>query len=75
MDKIRLQDFFSFLLLVSLAISFLFSYVVRLPFEGIRCQDLGSFGNSVIFLFVAFLINHATQVVRDQFEWSQIPHS
>jgi hypothetical protein len=42
MDKIRPQDFLSFLLpglLVSLAISFLFSYVVPLLPEGIRCQD------------------------------------
>ena len=59
MDKIRLYDFLSFLLpglLVSLAISSLSSYAVLLFPEGIRCPDLGSFGNSVIFLFVAFLI-------------------
>ena len=77
MDKIRLQDFLSFLLpgfLVSLVVSFLLSYVVPLLPEGIRCQDLGSLGNSAIFLFFPLLIGHATQVFGNQFEWGQIPN-
>ena len=77
MDKIRLQDLLRFLLpglLVSLAIPFLFSHVVRLVPKGIRCQDLCSFCDSVMFLLAAFLIGHATQVFGNQFEWRQIPN-
>jgi hypothetical protein len=77
MDKIRLQDLLRFLLpglLVSLAISFLFSHVVRLLPEGIRCQDLCSFCDSVMSLLAAFLIGHAIQVFGSQFEWRQIPN-
>lgn len=77
MDKIRMYDFLSFLLpglLVSLAISFFFSYIVPLLPKGVRCEDLGSFGNSIIFLFVAFFIGHATQVFGNEFELRQIKY-
>lgn len=77
MDKIRLYDFLSFLLpglLVSLAISFFFSYVIPVLPKGIRCEDLGSFGSSIIFLFIAFLIGHATQVFGNDFELRQLKY-
>jgi hypothetical protein len=74
MDKIRLYDFLSFLLpglLVSLAISFFFSYVIALLPSGIRCEDLGSIGSSIMFLLIAFLIGHVIQAFGNAFELRQ----
>jgi hypothetical protein len=77
MNNIRLYDFLSFLLpglLVSLAISFFFSYIVPLLPSGIRCEDLGSIGSSIIFLLIAFLIGHVIQAFGNEFELRQIKY-
>ena len=77
MDKIRLYDFLSFLLpglLVSVAISFFFSYVIPLLPKGIRCEDLGSISSSIIFLFIAFIMGHIIQVFGNEFELRQIKY-
>jgi hypothetical protein len=77
MNNIRLYDFLSFLLpglLVLLAISFFFSNVIPILPNGIRFQDLGAIGNSIIFLFIAFVIGHVIQVFGNQFELKQIKY-
>lgn len=77
MNKIRLYDFLSFLLpglLVSCGISFFFSYVVKLLPQGLRFQDLGALGNSIIFLVIAFLVGHVIQVFGNEFETRQIKY-
>lgn len=77
MNKIRLYDFLSFLLpglLVSCTLTFFFSYVIPLLPEGLKFEDLGSLGSSIIFLIIAFLIGHATQVFGNEFEIKQIKY-
>jgi hypothetical protein len=77
MDKIRLYDFLSFLLpglLISVAISFFFSYVIPLLPRGVKCEDLGSVSSSIFFLLIAFLMGHVIQVFGNGFELRQIKY-
>jgi hypothetical protein len=77
MNKIGVYEFLSFLLpglLVSAAISFFFSYAVPVLPEGFRFEDLNTIGDSLIFLVIAYLIGHATQVFGNSFEVGQLKY-